>query len=399
MADYYSSLHSGAEIDAGIAGGLRAVRTDAQSLTEGQKAQARRNIGAGEGTGGVIASATEPTDPAVSVWINTSGDTPVLYVRNTAGVWYPVPGLVGPPGPATGVNPNLLDNWFFGNPVNQRGQTSYSGAVYGADRWKTNFSGDTVSLTSGSITNTNNSASGGWHFHQILRDNISSLTGREVTASFLISEYSNNYIRPIVSFRNDSSEITAITGGTTMKPGVIEMTGVVPAGTTEIRVGFYAYSGVKSGDYVSIAAAKLELGSVQTLAHQDSSGNWLLNEIPDYGAQLARCQRYFVKYKSIIAEGFLTSSALNYHMSTKTPVPMRAVPAAKMESYIARKYNGYTAHTGANYTAPTALSVSSSYTAPEAGVVDIFDHIATAVDDNNILLSYVINGLELSADL
>ena len=23
-------------------------------------------------------------------------------------------------------NPNLLDNWYFGNPVNQRGQTSYS---------------------------------------------------------------------------------------------------------------------------------------------------------------------------------------------------------------------------------------------------------------------------------
>ena len=32
-------------------------------------------------------------------------------------------------------NPNLIDNWYFGNPVNQRGQTSYTGTSYGIDRW------------------------------------------------------------------------------------------------------------------------------------------------------------------------------------------------------------------------------------------------------------------------
>ena len=32
-------------------------------------------------------------------------------------------------------NPNLLDNWYFGNPVNQKGQTSYTGAGYTIDRW------------------------------------------------------------------------------------------------------------------------------------------------------------------------------------------------------------------------------------------------------------------------
>lgn len=38
-------------------------------------------------------------------------------------------------------------------------------------------------------------------------------------------------------------------------------------------------------------AAKLELGSQQTLAHQEN-GVWVLNEIPNYGEQLRRCQRY-----------------------------------------------------------------------------------------------------------
>ena len=49
---------------------------------------------------------------------------------------------------------------------------------------------------------------------------------------------------------------------------------------------------------VTILAAKLELGSQQTLAHQDENGNWVLNEIPDYGEQLARCQRYFQLYST-----------------------------------------------------------------------------------------------------
>ena len=43
-------------------------------------------------------------------------------------------------------------------------------------------------------------------------------------------------------------------------------------------------------------AAKLELGNTQTLAHQDSSGNWILNEIPDFGEQLRRCQRYYRRW-------------------------------------------------------------------------------------------------------
>ena len=37
-------------------------------------------------------------------------------------------------------NPNLLDNWYFGRPVNQRGQTEYAGnATYSIDRWWTQY--------------------------------------------------------------------------------------------------------------------------------------------------------------------------------------------------------------------------------------------------------------------
>ena len=43
----------------------------------------------------------------------------------------------------------------------------------------------------------------------------------------------------------------------------------------------------------TIYAMKLELGPTQTLAYQDEDGNWQLFETPDYGEELAKCQRYY----------------------------------------------------------------------------------------------------------
>ena len=49
-----------------------------------------------------------------------------------------------------GVNPNLLDNWYFGRPVNQRGQTEYTTTGYTVDRWKLDVGG-AVTLEDGCI--------------------------------------------------------------------------------------------------------------------------------------------------------------------------------------------------------------------------------------------------------
>lgn len=42
---------------------------------------------------------------------------------------------------------------------------------------------------------------------------------------------------------------------------------------------------------MDILAAKLELGDTQTLAHKENDV-WVLNEIPDFGEQLRRCEFY-----------------------------------------------------------------------------------------------------------
>ena len=67
---------------------------------------------------------------------------------------------------------NLLDNSDFRNPVNQRGQTSYSGAVYGIDRWLGNSANSVVTITENGITAT------GSYMAQILEEKH---TGKTVT--------------------------------------------------------------------------------------------------------------------------------------------------------------------------------------------------------------------------
>lgn len=199
------------------------------------------------------------------------------------------------------VRPNLLDNWFFigggsqagdGHfPINQRGLTSYSVNGYTIDRWRTNFSNDTVTVESTGVKCLNASTSVGWHLHQIISD-MDELIGATVTASFFVVGVLGTYLKPIISFRNSSdTEISSINLTSNPTTGVISLTGVVPANTSKIRVGFYASSGIASGNYIQVSAAKFEVGGTQTLAHYDSANSvWVLNEVPNYDEQLFRCQ-------------------------------------------------------------------------------------------------------------
>ena len=180
-----------------------------------------------------------------------------------------------------GVTPNLLDNWYFGRPVNQRGQTEYTGDKYTVDRWHLTSDGvltvedEGIRLTSGAL------------FEPFEYELSSFLKGKTVTYSFFFA---------------DNTLVT--------KSAVIPSTW----GNWDslIEIGDIQLIGLESGKRIwaryssttTAVAAKLELGSTQTLAHQDSSGNWVLNEIPDFGEQLRRCQRYFLKLeKSTIGVG------------------------------------------------------------------------------------------------
>ena len=170
-------------------------------------------------------------------------------------------------------NPNLLDNWYFGNPVNQRGQTSYGGGEYTIDRWKSGNYIQTFTITNSGLHW--DTTKGIW-YTQIL-ENFNELIGKTFTLSAII----DGVLYSGTGILNEENGISVQAVGNLM----LELS------NGEKGFRFVTYN--KDTPNITILAAKLELGSVQTLAHQEN-GVWVLNEIPDYGEQLRRCQRYLI---------------------------------------------------------------------------------------------------------
>ena len=267
--DYYVSRYSGEEIDellskAGTATG--AVRYDAaQSLTAAQQHTAQKNIG--------------------TTWP---------------------------------CNPNLLDNWYFGNPVNQRGRTSYTVRSYTIDRW---FSENdaSVSISADGLTAVGEQVI----IQKIEKKDYEQINGRVVTVSILLSDGTFSTASGVL---DDNSQIVAYFDGGTF------MCTAFPTANS-FQVGRIT---VNSGQTKTFLAVKLELGDTQTLAHQDANGNWVLNEIPDYGEQLRRCQRYFTMLE-IPTNAFIPvvqygGEPLAFHFVLDLPVEMRTKPAVVFEN-------------------------------------------------------------------
>lgn len=229
-------------------------------------------------------------------------------------------------------NPNLLDNWYFARPVNQRGQTSYSGGdanvIYTIDRWKAPAS---VSVLDGGIT-------AGNVFQPLEASIRTGLNGKTVTASCLLMDG------------------TLVSGTNTFSEDVVFVSGDITLLTNSFwNNSFQIFSSTAK----NILAVKLELGTEQTLAHQDTNGNWVLNEIQDYGEQLRRCQRYFYrKHLDVAYQGLgygmaFTTSRLRMYIPL--PVPMRTGPSATAWSAGENDMEAISTNPGA----PNTFSLSS----------------------------------------
>ena len=193
-------------------------------------------------------------------------------------------------------NPNLLDNWYFGNPVNQRGMTEYdcreASGMYTIDRWKFIDSGK-LTVCDGYIS----IEEANWGIDQLFE----TPKAEDVfyTASMLIRNFklvagpgnggmtlNGDWLTREELAEIAGSEWTLISRTVLGSNGKSNTSPIFTDGNDGRKYSF------------DLKAAKLELGTQQTLAHQDADGVWQLNEIPDYGEQLARCQRYFQLYST-----------------------------------------------------------------------------------------------------
>lgn len=276
------------------------------------------------------------------------------------------------------VRPNLLDNWYFGRPVDQRGGyivpagvqyykgdgyvpqgpmptttkvdwidnagsarfningvpcyvpkdggyvRGYVGSfVYTIDRW---FLGgepsNVMEITDGGIHVSYQQP--GWNVIQKLKNVLC----KGNTYTFSVVYKSTLPVRLVVTwadgkyFFNESSPATS-------EWALVTITGTVPnnAEITYEQVAFQPLGSV-AGTF-DIKAAKLELGQTQTLAHQEN-GQWVLNEVPDYGEQLRRCQRYCYRLNSHAYGWTYNNNTVNCLIPL--PVTLRTTPAITLHS-------------------------------------------------------------------
>ena len=245
-------------------------------------------------------------------------------------------------------NQNLLDNWYFVGggtqkggghlPINQRGQTEYASpngsTKVSIDRWlyygnaETQAAGYKLSLNDGFVS---------FGPRTFLGQHVesTSLFEKQVTFSCLLTDglYSGtiklfpegdgsylNYVlfsneKVSLSARRSNSIIAFLIGNE------------------------YA---LDSGNNLELIAAKLELGSEQTLAHQDENGEWVLNDPPpNFQQELAKCQRYLYNIIPIFSGGQyvswyyagigLANSTTDCLVKIDTPTTMRIAPTVVYE--------------------------------------------------------------------
>lgn len=205
-----------------------------------------------------------------------------------------------------GVNPNLLDNWYFVRPVNQRGQTDYAtGGVYTLDRWWMQYD-TTLSIVDGGIK-----IGGKWDVQQYFENTLPNAT---YTLSLLYKDRTgSDPLRLIAGNRTDGDLAKTESKDAS---GILSIT-FSTAKSNKVNFGFTG----STDNSAIIIAIKLELGDTQTLAHKEN-GVWVLNEIPDFGEQLARCQRYCVAFNQY--DTFFPTDTSDFIV--ELPCPMRISP-------------------------------------------------------------------------
>lgn len=213
---------------------------------------------------------------------------------------------------------NMLDNWYFAGggsqlgagvfPINQRGQSSYSVAGYGIDRWSCATSSVTVLCGYSNYIVLKSSTAGAQNLLIQYIDNKELLAGKTVTISAMIN---SRLVQSTISIPADSS-----TWGSTIGSGSDSVGGCavyLRYLNSKLCFVFYASSTYTANTNILIKAAKLELGPYQTLAHNEGTEenpNWVLNEIPTYSEELNKCLMYFERLKGPYV-GFATGYSTN----------------------------------------------------------------------------------------
>lgn len=220
---------------------------------------------------------------------------------------------------ATYTRPNLLDNWYFVGggsqlgygtfPINQRGQTTYSGNGHYIDRW-IGGSGVVVALDYLTIK------AGEWLVQNIA--SFETLIGKQLTATLLLAD--NTLLTGTAIITTAGGQLVRLIGTDNIYVYTVNS-------PSNKGFGIHVYN-----TDINVVAVKLELGSTQTLAHQEGS-TWVLNEVPDYAIEFMKCEAYLwvldfpFNYAKCSAVGITGTTTDSCRVILQPPVQMRAKSA------------------------------------------------------------------------
>lgn len=202
---------------------------------------------------------------------------------------------------------NILDNSNFGNPVNQRGATSYKGAGYGVDRWECTSGNWMVSVEEGCLKISDNPDSTGTST-AMLRQTIAipaNLRGKTVTLAAMLK---GNDVRLNIN----NSGIGGYWGDGTW--GIKVVTGVIPEDADTIFVALQSRNMVTY--YCRWIALYEGEYTAETLPVYHPKG---------YAAELLECQRYYVSFGNMTFRSGISEDPI-HNITITFPVMMRIVP-------------------------------------------------------------------------
>lgn len=209
--------------------------------------------------------------------------------------------------PVTGSNRNILVNGDF--QVNQRGQSRYTGFGYTVDMWKIESQeGTSIDVQGDGV-------------QAVLSTGYGSLTqpvegarnyrGLTLTASVEVERCSggNTFLYINEGIRQAGIEIDG--------PGIYTVTRQIENTANVLYVRLQNNHATETTT-IKIKRAKLELGPISTLA---------LDGPVDYGAELLRCQRYYVNYPDrIYLPGASNNTGTFFYALVNLPTTMRIAP-------------------------------------------------------------------------
>lgn len=259
--------------------------------------------------------------------------------------------------PVYGLGDNMLHNWYFAGtgggpgelPVNLRGQSSYTGSGYTIDGWYARNSvtvgvqsdGIHLSFPSGVTTLKG--------LNQTFTAFRNYLVGKTVTVSVLVKDFVSFGSTSYPKFGlysgdsvgvHSSGKLTGIISGN----GLFTATGTLGSDILDYsNLNFTAcYANSYSGS-LTVVAAKMELGSKSTLAHQEN-GVWVLNSCPSYNEELLKCITNTVDSADTYA---------NKNLSTEQQIAAVQIGPNANRAYAV---NSYFCWNGFLYRATTAIS-------------------------------------------